>query len=356
LVSQLLDVLDALKILASQPRLGDGNDPTEKTTVSPHSPYFGRMNTRDAYRAFCRDNPDMPVFLQDWYLDACCQGGSWDAALLAREGVTIAAWPYFLKRKGPWRYVTMPPFVKWMGPWLRAPFRDERQVFRHYAQLLDQLPTISAFKQSFSPQATNWLPFYWRSYRQTTRYTYDLAIENLDAVYDGINRNMRRNIKKAESLLEVRQEENLDELYRLNRLSFARQGLRPPYSLDLLRKHDAALAAHEARASFFAVDAQERVHSAAYLIWDRHSAYYHLSGDDPALRASGAGPLLIWAAIRHTREKLGLSRFDFEGSMLAPVEAIRRQFGAMQTPYFFLWKYDDRLYWALDALRGKLPR
>jgi hypothetical protein len=134
-------------------------------------------------------------------------------------------------------------------------------------------------------------------------------------------------------------------------MSFDRQGLPMPYSGAQFARHDAALAANGARQLFFAVDAQERIHSAAYLIWDKQAAYYHLSGDDPALRESGAGILLIWEAIRYASEVLGLACFDFEGSMLPAVERIRVQFGAVQTPYFFVWKYGSRTFELLEKLK-----
>jgi hypothetical protein len=63
-----------------------------------------------------------------------------------------------------------------------------------------------------------------------------------------------------------------------------------------------------------------------------------MAGDDPALRHSGAGILLAWEAIRYTHEVLKLPIFDFAGSMILPIERVRRQFGALQKPYFRVQK------------------
>jgi len=102
---------------------------------------------------------------------------------------------------------------------------------------------------------------------------------------------------------------------------------------------DQALADHRAREIFWATDLKSgAVHSVAYLVWDKQSAYYLMAGDDPALRASGAGILLAWEAIRYTKETLGLAAFDFAGSMIRPIERVRRQFGAVQKPYFRVQK------------------
>ena len=310
---------------------------------------------REDYYLFCQQ-AELPVFVHPWYLDAVCQGGSWDVALIRRDGEVVAAMPYFLKRKGPYHYLTLPPFVKHMGPFLAPSCRDLKREQVLYDELIGQLPSFHAFKQNFHPSVTNWLPFFWRGFRQTTYYTYRLRLQDEAALAGGINRNMRRNLKKAQALLRVMRRDDLAELFRLHSLSFQRQGLANPFSFEQLERHDAALAAHNARQLFFAEDAEGRVHSAACLIWDRHTAYYHLAGDDPDLRQSGSGILLIWEAIRYSREVLGLDVFDFEGSMMKNIEAIRRQFGACQQPYFFVWKYNSRLFRWLEALRTVMER
>jgi len=305
---------------------------------------------REDYCEFCH-RVSLPVFVQPWYLDAVCAGGTWDVTLVRRDGTVIAAMPYFLKQKGPFHYLTLPPFVKHLGPYLEPSFQDLKHQHVLYRQLIEQLPSFHAFKQNFHPSVTNWLPFYWKGFSQTTRYTYRLDLKNPEALFAGLNRNMRRNLKKAGEVLNIVHHYNLREFYRLNQLSFQRQGLVIPYSFEQLQRHDDALGAQGRRQLFFAEDAEGKVHSAGYLIWDRDTAYYHLSGDDPSLRHSGGGILTTWAAIQYAQEALALETFDFEGSMLENIETIRRQFGACQVPYFYVWKYNSRLFRILDAGR-----
>ena len=310
------------------------------------------MFASDHYRDFCRTAPDVPVFAQPWYLDACAEGGAWDVVLAHDNGRVVAALPYFHKRKGPFRYVTMPPFVKMLGPYLLPEFRGVlKKEHELLAELIRQLPAFAAFKQNFYPTVTNWLPFYWQGFRQTTYYTYRLALPDLARLEAGLSTKLRRDIRLARQWVRVVHDLPLATFYAVNRLSFVRQGLAVPYSEAQFRHHDAALAAQGARQLFFAVDDEDRVHSVAYLIWDATTAYYHLSGDDPALRTSGAGLLLVWEAIRYAREVLGLACFDFEGSMLPGVERIRVRFGAVQTPYFFVWKYNSRAFELLEKLK-----
>jgi hypothetical protein len=55
------------------------------------------LNYRDLYRSFAADTPDLPLFMQPWYLDVVCEGGHWDAVLIQKGERTIAALPFFLK-------------------------------------------------------------------------------------------------------------------------------------------------------------------------------------------------------------------------------------------------------------------
>ena len=307
---------------------------------------------KEAYRKFCTEEKDLPIYFQPWYLDAVSEDGIWEVALVEKGGTIIAALPYFLKRKLGFQYITMPGFVKMLGPYLQPSYRRLKDAHLIATELIDQLPKVDGFRQQLHYSFETWLPFYWKGFQQTTRYTYLLDLQDLEEVYRNINRNMRRNIKKAQGIVEVDSEGTLEEFYTLNKMSFDRQGLALPYSFAQLQKHDAALEKHQARQLFFARDEQGQLHSAACLIWDNCSSYYHLCGDNPELRQSGAGILLIWEAIQFTKKQLGLNTFDFEGSMIEPIEKIRQQFGARQQAYSFVWKYYSPWYKLLKQLRG----
>jgi hypothetical protein len=108
----------------------------------------------------------------------------------------------------------------------------------------------------------------------------------------------------------------------------------------LLERVEAACAPRDARTALFACDEAGRVHAVVYVVWDERAAYYLMGGADPRLRTSGASSLLMWEAIMRARRVTDV--FDFEGSMLRPVERFFRAFGGHQTPY-------------LDVIRANRP-
>ncbi len=304
------------------------------------------------YRRFCAEAPDMPIFMYDWYLDAMCGEGGWHTVLARKGGRVVGVFPYFLKKKFLWRYVAMPPLCRMMGPYLLPEYRTPRKEMSLLQELVDGLPAgLAAFEQDFNYTATNWLPFYWRGYTQTTRYSYTLPLADLKTLRARLAPDYRNNkLPKAGAQVLVRTSDDLELFVRIHNQSFQRQGLEAPVPVDLLRRLDRALVAHNARTIFCATDQKTgAVHSVAYLVWDRHTAYYLLAGDDPALRRSGAGILLAWEAIRYAQETLNLKTFDFAGSMLEPIERVRRQFGAEPKPYFRV-----RKEWSWAWKMGKL--
>jgi hypothetical protein len=207
-------------------------------------------------------------------------------------------------------------------------------------QLVEQLPHFAFFGQSFHYSITNWLPFYWQGFQQTTRYTYVIEdLTDLGAVWSQVRNNVRTDVRKAEKRLEVSSDLSLDTLLGLNEKTFSRQGRTRSYTREFVFRLDSACVQNHCRKMFFASDAQGRVHAAIYIVWDQNAAYYLLGGADPELRNSGATSLLLWEAIQFA-STVTLT-FDFEGSMIESIERFFRAFGAKQKPYFLITKVNS---------------
>jgi hypothetical protein len=209
-------------------------------------------------------------------------------------------------------------------------------------ELIEGLPRFDLFRQNFQHSITNWLPFYWRGFLQTTRYTYRLEdLSDLDGLWSGLAENVRRAVRKAEKALSVREDLGLEEFLRLNALTFSRQGTEAPYSDELVGRLDAACAERDVRKMFFAEDAGGRLHAALYVIWDSDSAYNLMLGSDPDVRGSGASSLVMWEAIKFASTVT--RAFDFEGSMIESIERSFRSFGGCQAPYFQVSRMSRRM-------------
>lgn len=304
------------------------------------------------------------LFQESWWLDVVAPD-EWDQALVKRGGQVAARLPFVRKTRLGRTWLLQPKLTPCLGPWLRPStaklanrLAEEKELMQ---ELIYALPRFDLFRQNFAPEITYWLPFYWRGFSQTTRYTYRLFdLTNPASLWAGVRHNVRREIRKARKIVQVRSDLDIDCFARVWALTFARQGARLPVSIDLLHRLDFACEKRNCRKMFFAEDAQGMIHAAAYIVWNEDCAYYLMAGGDPDLRNSGAGSLVTWESISFAST---VSRkFDFEGSMIEPIERFFRAFGATPVPYFSLSKQNrpmeflTGLYHAGSALFAHTPR
>lgn len=301
------------------------------------------MTDKDKYRQLCNREKSIPLFSRDWWLDIVCGETRWDVLLVEEKGEIQAAMPLYLPHRG---MVSMPDYTQTMGPWFAPEPADAKYATRLgrrqalAARFTEALKAYPHFLQNFHYRITDWLPFYWAGYRQTTRYTYlidDLSLPS-DALWAAMSPQIRRNITKArdKESIQVRKGIPFDDFLHVQTLTFQRQGRRVPGNPDILRTLVDACRQREQGDLWGAYDAAGRIHAAVFLVWQESSAYYLAGGGDPAVRQSGAHSLVLWETIRFAAGRS--ERFDFEGSMLPGVERFFREFGAVQTPYFTLTK------------------
>lgn len=281
---------------------------------------------------------DAPLFLQPWWLEAVAPG-RWDYAIVRRGEEIAAVLPYVWKKRLGQLFIEGPSKTPYLGPWLRkstAKYANQlSEEMGLFAELIEALPHHAAFGQAFHPAITNWLPFYWKGFTQTTKYTYRISdTANPENLWKELRENIRTDIKKARKILTVSEDDDFATVLALHKMTCARQGFRFCHSDEEMFRLYQACSERGCAKVVVARDAEGRPHSAGCFFWDRDVFYYFTSGADPALRNSGAGSLVIWAGIE-LASRLG-KIFDFEGSMQEPIERVFRAFGARQTPYFAL--------------------
>ena len=301
------------------------------------------MSPKEQYRQLCQTEVSIPIFSRDWWLDIVCGKNNWDVLLIYdKNGYIEAAMPLYFPMKG---MIVMPVYTQTMGPWISPSASDAKYTSQLSRQQMilgkfaDALKNIPHFLQNFSWNITDWLPFYWAGFKQTTRYTYILNdLLNLQTIWDNMSPNIRRNILKAEKKHHIIVKRNIpiDEFLHVQSLSFQRQKKSDPRGEKELRALIEASQARKEGDIWGGYDENGRLHAAIFVVWQKKSAYYIAGGGDPEVRASGAHSFVMWTAIRELAPLT--NSFDFEGSMLPGVERFFREFGAQQKPYFAISK------------------
>jgi hypothetical protein len=318
-------------------------------------------NAKEIYRAFSASEPTLPIFSRGWWLDAVAGADCWDVAMVSKGGEVFATMPYTLRRRYRMTTLGQPSLTQKLGPWLRMfdgrPATRLAQEKDWMQALIDQLPAFDHFSQNWHYAQTNWLPFSWNGFAQTTRYTYVLHdLSAPDKIWAGFDRTVRAECRKATERfkLQVRDDLPLEAMLTLNRKTFERQGVAVPYPDALVRRIDAACRKRGRGRFFVAVDPEGRPHAANYMVWDEQCAYGLISGADPAFRNSGGASLCMWEAIRYASRET--KKFDFAGSMMEPVEHFLRSFGAAQMPYSNVSKTPSRLLRLRQFLLTEIER
>lgn len=300
------------------------------------------MTPKQKYRNLCETEESIPLFSRDWWLDIVCGASQWDVVLVENKGRISAAMPIF---KPIPNVITMPSYTQTMGPWFAAESSDTKYtslLSRRQglsANLLDGLPPFSSFLQQFPYTVTDWLPFYWEGFRQTTRYTYILQdISNTDQLWEKMSVNIRRNITKAKEKngIIIKKGVSSEDFFSVFNATFQRQNMPVPKDSGILRRIIKTSRERNQGDIWGGYDEAGNLHAAVFVVWQKSSAYYIAGGGNPELRDSGAHSLAMWEAIQFVSQYTQI--FDFEGSMLPGVERFFREFGAIQMPFFTIIK------------------
>ncbi len=305
------------------------------------------MDNKEKYRVFCKTEKNIPIYSKDWWLDALCGEKNWDVVLSEKNNETIASLPFLVTSRKGFKLLGMPGLNQSLGPYIKYPDGQSYDKKLSYekkvmTELIVKLPKFDIFSQSFHYNVTNWLPFYWKGFSQTTKYTYVIEdLRNTEEVYNRFDRAKKKNIKKASKLVSIKYDLSAEEFYKNHKMTLAKQGQSIEYSFNCFQKLYNACYENNAGKTIYAIDSNNVMHAALFVVWDSESAYDLISTIDPDTRNSGAASLLIYEMIKFTSSFV--KKFDFEGSMIESVENSFRQFGAIQKPYFKISRTDSKL-------------
>lgn len=292
----------------------------------------------DAWDGFVARSPQGTLFHKSYWLQAsgkkfriygCFKGGELFAGLpIAFSVSTLGAkrashpvlTPYLgvLFKESEAKYVTRLSF--------------EKELSRAIAARISHDFDLINF--NFTPFSTDLQPFIWEGFSSGVRYTYLLRLDDLEDVWKGMDAKRRNDITRAENDgIYAERNGDFEQIFALVEKTFNRQGKYTIFK-SIAFKYNEVLSEKKQCSSFLARSKEGKAIATVYIVWDEKRSYYLLGGYDPEESHHGASAIAIWEAINFTKEDLGLNEFDFEGSMIEPVERFFRGFGGRQTPYF----------------------
>lgn len=278
--------------------------------------------------------------MQPFWLDMTCDPGSWDAVFSRREDGSIqGAWAFRFGTKTGMRWIRLPILTPFTALWIDTPEAlspQKEMIFRHevLADLERQLPSAQVFEIKLPWTMQDWLPLYWKGYREETRYTFRFPHAEVNAIYDGFSKSFQRNLRAAEREYTI-EEGKVSDLYALMERVVELRDSHVAFSLSTLEKIVSVLQSKQ-QCKIYAARNTENVQAIVFTVWDEQTSYYLIGGRRRTDSRHGTN-LLLWQAIQDAAQRG--HAFDFEGSMIEGVNKFFQKFGAILTPYYYIYRY-----------------
>jgi hypothetical protein len=224
----------------------------------------------------------------------------------------------------------------------------QKKIFKHLAEFYDS-NLRGIIKVSFPVVFFDFQPFIWKKFKVIPNYTYRHNLEcSLDEIFSSFSPEKRSEIRKVQKDgIEVVQQFDYSIILKLVQDTFFGNSIR--FSSEVLGKIFQEFANETNSFSYISRDG-DRILSYTFCLFDSKTAYYIFGGNPVGERHPGAGSATLWESIKKSKE-LGLSFFDFEGSMIPDVEKYFRGFGGALTPYFTVNKANIILEIALKFIK-----
>lgn len=297
---------------------------------------------RKEWESFLAGSPQGAIFADPGFMDIVAP--AWQAIEVREEGKLLALMPLNLKRKGGILYSFQPPFAQFWGVFFAGtahgnPYREYSWKRKVLVEAIAALPSdLRVFKHTFSPEFDYATPFHWQGFQINLRYTYRLDCHGSPSeMLEQLDKSKRSEMKQAlKSGLELREAHDFGPFWKL-------AGQNQEEGKAVIG--NAGMGTFQQLTKYlcngkggFVLEAWQgsELAAAGLFVVDKNKTIYVAGAQNPQLKKLGGMSLVLWEAI--TRNCGPDNVFDFEGSMIEPIEAFFRGFGARPVPFSFIQK------------------
>ncbi|MEZ5018085.1 MAG: GNAT family N-acetyltransferase [Flavipsychrobacter sp.] len=312
------------------------------------------MTKKEQYKKLLPTLKGVPLFLNDWWLDAVCV--DWDVAIAYNGDNVSGVWVYPAEQKMGVSIIRTPVFTPYIGPVVFYPSDlkpTKRDSFEYevITDLLSQIPDAKVWHISLQPQLKQAGLFNSKDFEIVVRQTYLMPLdEGEEAVFARLHEDHRRKVRKAEKTLVIEEDHTqIDTLFDFQQTTLSSKKVQIPYSKEQLKKVF-TLCKEKGNATLWVARKGENVQAVVWQVWDEERSYYLMGSKNPTIKDNNAMVALLWQAIKKSIS-LGHKTFDFEGSMDAGVEQFFRNFGGDKQLYLVLKKNNSALWKLKEAVR-----
>jgi|GEM_PF-2828895 hypothetical protein len=302
----------------------------------------GNEINRDEWAEMMRHSSLGGFFTSPDYMDIIAPG--WSAVEVREGNKLVGVLPLNIRSKFGIAYSLQPPFAQYWGIIHRDPtpsnaYKSLSWKRKVVLAAIEGIPKkIRYFAHTFSPEFDYATPLHWKGFTLETRYTYRILTEkDIEGQWGALDGSKRNEILQSSSSgVEITVSEQSGPLLDLmaDNLTEGKAVLGSASMATFSRLCDHLIGSGKGKI-FLATHDHVVVAGGLFVDDGLHRTY--LAGvQKNGSKKLGAMNLLLWEAIK---QHCGPGRiFDFEGSMMEPIEAFFRGFGAQPNPYLFVRK------------------
>lgn len=265
--------------------------------------------------------------------------------ILAKEGKqVIAAFPVFPKQKWGIRYAFQPRFGQHQGilfgnlgtSTTTREYDKKRKIVQAFTEVVQQ--QFKLFGQNFSPSFDYPLPFHWAGFSLHARYTYQLQLPgDEEKLFNHFSNNHLTEIRKAiKRGYKVRAHPSVSDCLDVIHNSLAHKKDFIERENKQKRKEILEWSIEQECGFPLVIEKNGNPQCAGFFLTFHNTIYYLFGGAYREAKQSGAMYLAVSEGMKQFNQKGRI--FDFEGSMIQPIERFFQGFGSHPVPYLHIYK------------------
>jgi len=294
-------------------------------------------------------SPEGTVFSRPFWIRAAAeaQGGVPRFSGVFEEGRLAAGMSFVELERGPFKKASTPAATPYGGMLYRPNTQKRQSKAESYnIEFADALIAYleKRYSHVFLVHAPGFLdlrPFTWAGWSSSVHYTYVLDLQDIDRLWDHIERRVWTVIRNAEASLERGGPVDTARFGELYEHIYRDRGMEPPTPTGLVTSLLDEIM-QSGRAEMCSVrEPGGDVISVMVFVFGAKTVYAWTSGSLPGENASGATSLLLWDAAR--RYAGSFSSLDLVGANIRSIAYFKKGFGGTLQPYYTSERYSSHM-------------
>lgn len=300
---------------------------------------------KEKYRELCSNEPDICIYMKDWYLDGATEKEEdWQVILVEENNTVVAAFPFGYQKRHGMYYIEAPWPCARMGVWIkkqsyRSKLGELMVLERYVNEIISYLPKYDVFRIPFESRFTNWQPFYWAGFSEEIRYSMIIDSKVEDYLPFVSKQRLRQIRRGGTSYLVTKNKLSIDKYREFIIEAYQSMGRTVSYEKDKFKKLIEILQMKGACEIRSVLNQKNEIVFVCIILQDENR-YYQQFNTQMQGKDMEASSLAIYDAINSAVRNGKI--YDFEGSMIYGVCKFYASFNPLWEPYHFISRYSRK--------------